>query len=74
MSGKWSGGAANRYWKRQGSRRVNVPGDAERGPRIFAAVASEPFWCDNCGGLHPLIEHRDCRAAFPFRNAFRGST
>ena len=74
MSGKWSGGAANRYWARPGRRVLNVPGDTERGPRLFAALAAEPFWCDNCGRGHPLAEHRDCRAAFPFRTAWRGMT
>ena len=74
MAGKWSGGAANRYWQRPGSRVLHVHGDKERGQRIFAAIQHEPFWCDNCGGLHPLIEHRRCRAGHPFRSAFRGAT
>jgi len=74
MSGQWSGGTANRYWRRPGRRVLNVPGDAERGPRLFAELAREPFWCDNCGASHPLAEHRDCRAAHPFRSAWRGAT
>lgn len=74
MSGRWSGGTANRYWQRPGSRLRNVPGDAERGKRLFAQLAQESFWCDNCGDCHPLAEHRACRAAFPFRSAWRGAT
>jgi hypothetical protein len=74
MSGKWSGGAANRTWQRPGSRERNVPGDAERSKRLFALLAHERFWCDNCGRLHPLIEHRACRAEHPFRSAWRGAT
>ncbi len=73
MSGQWSGGAANRHWGRPGSRARNVPGDGERGPRLFTALAAARFWCDNCGRLHPLAEHRDCRAAHPFQSAWRGS-
>ena len=42
--------------------------------RLFEELKDTPFWCDNCGSMHPLIEHRDCRAAYPFRTAFRGAT
>jgi hypothetical protein len=73
MSGQWSGGVANRTWQRPGHRVTRYPGDAERGRRLFELLKHERFWCDNCGGVHPLAEHRDCRAAFPFRTAFRGS-
>ena len=74
MSGQWSGGTANRYWRRPGSRVLNVAGDGERSLRLSAALAGERFWCDNCGSLHPLAEHRGCRTAFPFRSAWRGQT
>ena len=74
MSGQWSGGGANRYWQRPGSRVRNVEGDAERSQRLAALLADTPFWCDNCGACHPLREHRNCRSAHPFRNAFRGAT
>lgn len=74
MSGQWSGAGANRYWQRPGSRLRSVAGDAERGRRLYELMKDEPFWCDNCGGSHPLCEHRDCRAANPFRTAFRGAT
>jgi len=73
VSGQWSGGTANRHWGRPGSRARNVPGDAGRGPRLYETLAAAPFWCGNCGNLHPLAEHRGCRAAFPFRSAWRGS-
>lgn len=73
MSGEWSGGAVNRHWQRQGSRQRNIPGDAARGARLYARLAGTPFWCDNCGRLHPLAEHRDCRAAHPFRTAWKGA-
>ncbi len=72
MTGVWSGGIANRSWGRPGSRLRNVPGDAERGQRLFAQLAHVRFWCDNCGRLHPLAEHRDCRTAHPFQTAYRG--
>lgn len=73
MSGQWSGGVANRTWARPGHRVTDAAGDAERGRRLFAQLAHERFWCDNCGSCHPLIEHRDCRAGNPFQTAFRGS-
>lgn len=73
MSGKWSGSTANRYWQRPGSRVRGVEGDAERGRRLWALLADERFWCDNCGAMHPLREHRERREAHPFRTAFRGS-
>jgi hypothetical protein len=74
VSGQWSGGTANRYWQRPGSRARHVTGDAERGRRLYAELAGERFWCDNCGSLHPLAEHRGCRAESPFRSAWRGMT
>lgn len=71
MSGKWTGGVANRYWTRPG---VRTTGNPETAARLFEELKDTPFWCDNCGSMHPLIEHRDCRAAYPFRTAFRGAT
>lgn len=59
--GKWSGGAANRTWARTNGRITDLPGDPERGARLFADHAHEIFWCETCGRTHPLIEHRDCR-------------
>jgi len=73
VSGQWSGGSANRYWQRAGSRVRNVPGDTERRQRLYRLLADERFWCDNCGAMHPLHEHRDCRETHPFRTAFRGA-
>jgi hypothetical protein len=73
MSGVWTGSGTTRRWVRPGSRLTNVPGDRERSQRLMAALADTPFWCDNCGSMHPLIEHRDCRDSHPFRTAFRGS-
>lgn len=58
--GKWSGGAANRNWARPGSR-VSLDGDQERGKRLYAQLAGEPFLCETCGRVHPLREHRQCR-------------
>jgi hypothetical protein len=72
VSGQWSGGTHNRYWQRPGSRLRDVPGDAERGRRLFAHLAAERFWCGTCGGTHPLAEHRACREANPFMSALRG--
>jgi hypothetical protein len=74
VTGQWSGGAANRYWQRPGSRLRDVEGDAERGRRLYELLKDERFWCDNCGGMHPLREHRDCREQNPFRSAYRGAT
>jgi hypothetical protein len=65
--GKWSGGVANRYWARPGSRREFTPADAELGHRLYEQLAGEGFYCQNCGRLHPLREHRICRAEFPYR-------
>ena len=63
MSGEWSGGSANRSWHRTGHRGAPVDGDTERGARLFAELAGTPFWCDTCGGCHPLAEHAACRDA-----------
>jgi hypothetical protein len=38
-----------------------VSGDADRGQRLFADLASTPFWCESCTGCHPLAEHKACR-------------
>jgi hypothetical protein len=62
MSGKWSGGVANRTWNRQ-YRSVAVTGDEDRSERLFDALADEWFWCEHCGRTHPLWEHTKCRAA-----------
>ena len=70
--GQWSGGVANRTWQRPGNRNRYAEGDAERGPRLEALLAHERFWCDVCGGLHALIEIRDCRKANPFTTALKG--
>ena len=75
MSGyEWQGGIANGGFVRGGNRNRNIPGDKERGERLYALLADTPFWCANCGGMHALREHRICRADFPFRTAIRGAT
>jgi hypothetical protein len=61
MSGEWTGGAANRVWRQAGHRGGPVRGDGARGRRLFAQLAEVPFWCETCGRLHPLAEHRRCR-------------
>jgi hypothetical protein len=61
VSGEWSGGSQNRSWQRKGHRGGPVPGDNERGPRLYNELAGTPFWCDTCGGTHPLAEHKACR-------------
>ena len=61
--GKWSGGTANRTWSRPGSRVRHVHGEPERGRRLYAQMAGVPFFCETCGQMHPLAEHRQCRAA-----------
>jgi hypothetical protein len=63
MSGEWSGGAANRMWQRKGWRGPRPEGDAERGQRLYAQLADIPFFCEDCGAMHPLREHSRCRAA-----------
>ena len=62
MSGEWTGGAVNRVWRRKGHRGGPVPGDGDRGARLFALMAEEAFWCETCGGAHALREHAACRA------------
>jgi hypothetical protein len=59
--GKWSGGIANRTWARTNGRVIDLPGDAERGARLYAEHKDEIFWCETCGRTHPLREHQDCR-------------
>lgn len=61
MSGKWSGGIANREWNRAAGQRYfgRLARDAEH--RLYLAVAGERFYCEACGGFHPLAEHRACR-------------
>jgi hypothetical protein len=61
MSGEWTGGAQNRAWRRPGHRGGPVQGDAARGRRLAADLAGEEFWCEACGGTHPLREHQACR-------------
>jgi hypothetical protein len=62
--GKWSGGIANRTWSRfSGARVVEFSGDAERSARLDVALAGESFWCEACGQVHPLRQHRECRSA-----------
>lgn len=69
MSGRWSGGVANRQWARPG---VRTAGDPELATRLDEEMAAVRFWCDNCGRVHPLREHRTCRAENPFQTAYRG--
>jgi hypothetical protein len=46
---------------REGPPRPPEP-DAPPGPQVQAIVAADPpFWCETCGGTHPLSEHRRCR-------------
>lgn len=61
MSGQWTGGSVNRQWIRPGSRVTDLPGDRARGVRLAAELATARFWCETCGGVHPLAEHRACR-------------
>jgi hypothetical protein len=70
MSGQWSGGAANRTWARPG---VRTRGDPAVAAALYEALKDTRFWCDNCGSMHPLREHRNCRAQHPFQTAFRGA-
>jgi hypothetical protein len=60
MAGKWSGGAANRTWGRAGYVAPITKGDRERGRRLARELAAELFWCELCGGRHPLAEMRTC--------------
>lgn len=62
--GRWSGGTANRTWARYaGAAVVDIAGDAERGPRLYAELADAVFYCETCKGTHPLAEIRNCRSA-----------
>lgn len=61
--GKWSGGIANRTWARSNGTVTDLAGDAERSARLYEMNQAERFLCDSCGELHPLSEHRQCRAA-----------
>lgn len=61
MSGRWTGGVANRdrnvrYLNHQAPTLTR----AEEHD-LFERMADEPFWCECCGQMHPLIEHKDCR-------------
>ena len=60
--GKWSGGAANRTWARPGSRHYAETLTAQQQHELYEQHADEDFWCETCGGSHPLKEHRQCRA------------
>jgi len=60
MSGEWTGGSANRHWQRTGYRGPRID-DAELGQRLFDELADARFWCEVCGGCHPLREHQACR-------------
>jgi hypothetical protein len=57
---KWQGSGIYGGFVRQGNRNRNVPGDRERGQRLFAELASERFWCANCGGTHELRDMSGC--------------
>ena len=76
MSGEWTGGhtGVGRRWHRQGRRGGSLDDTPELRARLWDETRHQPFWCDNCGGLHPLIEHQICRAEFPYRSAYRGAT
>lgn len=43
-------------------RNGGYPGDSARGPRLFARLAGELFYCETCKSRHPLRELRKCRA------------
>ena len=62
MATRWRGGAANRTWGRQGYVAPVVKDDRDRGRRLARQLAAELFWCENCGGRHPLAELRECPA------------
>lgn len=69
MSGRWSGGAANRAWGRPGRRGPPPAGDAARGARLFALLAGQRFWCETCNGSHLLRDMQACRDAHKDRKA-----
>lgn len=60
--GKWSGGTTNRGWARPGNRYRGDGMTAAQRHALYLSVAGELFLCDTCDGLHPLREHRECRA------------
>ena len=56
----WTGGAQNRTWKRgRADVNRNVPGDAERGPYLFALLREQTFCAERCGATHQLGEMRN---------------
>lgn len=58
---KWTGGIANRE---RNVRRLHHPAPAltrDQERDLADRMAHEPFWCETCGQMHPLIEHKDCR-------------
>jgi len=70
MSGyEWQGSGLHGGFMRSGNRRVDIRPNLP----LYESVAAKPFWCDNCGGMHPLREHRTCRRDYPFRSAARGA-
>ena len=60
--GKWSGGAANRAWIRPGSRYRRDGLSDDRRHELYEQMAGESFYCEACGGHHPLREHQACRS------------
>ncbi len=59
--GKWSGSWLTMSWSRPGVRY------SKRDPQADAALSASmhqvEFWCETCGRMHQLIEHRECRAS-----------
>ena len=51
MSGyEWQGSGLHGGFMRSGNRRVDIRPNLP----LYESVAAKPFWCDNCGGMHPL--------------------
>lgn len=63
MSGyEWQGSGQHGGFVRAGSRLTQQPADLARDRALSAAMTGVPFWCETCGGYHPLAEHQACRA------------
>lgn len=61
----WSGGAANREWNRAAGLGYFGRLAREAEHRLYLQLAAERFYCEACGGSHPLSEHRLCRRGEP---------
>jgi hypothetical protein len=58
---RWSGGLANREWSRAAGQSNLARLPAEEEHELYLTMLDESFYCDACGGFHPMREHQQCR-------------